>query len=245
MFERFKKAVTNAADNARETWANQGPPDLAAVPAILTGQPGGLTSVDLGVASAYVGLVIASIEPMGNLGAEATSFLGAKMQDRLRSASSGSAPLQPGELLPGQNAKRAERYRAKGMSEEQIQLMQNRMAQVMAQHHHNGWTVTFENGTRASVQLFPIAEDSDFNRFQARWHYEYSRSGINANDNSIFGERVQAVRGAPYESYSLGSTLAARGKTYDAMVKTARLNTVSLKETLAALAALGLRAVEG
>jgi len=244
MFERFKKGVTSAADNARESWANQGPPDLAALPAAFDGGPGGLTSVDLAVAGAYIGMVVASIEPMSNLGPEATSFVGRRMQDRLRAAG-GSAPLQPGELLPGQNAKRAARYRAQGRSEEQIQLMQARMAQVAAEHLHNGWTVSFANDTRASLQLFPFAQESEFLRLQARHRYEHSRAGIEANENQILGGRVQQVRGAPYESYNLGGTLAARGRAHDAVVKTAGLHTVSLKETLAALAALGLRAVEG
>jgi hypothetical protein len=241
MFERFKKAVTGAADNARESWANQGPPDLAALPAVFTGRPGGLAAVDLAVAGAYIGMAVASIEPLSLLGPEATSFVGRKMQDRLRAAGSGSAPLQPGEMLPGQNAKRAARYRAKGMSEEQIQLMQGRMAQVAAEHQHNGWTVTFANDTRASVQLVPIAESSEFLRFQAQYRHEHSK----ADAHHLLGDRVQIVRGAPYESYSLGARLAARGRAYDAVVQTSGLHTVSQKETLAALAALGLRAVEG
>ena len=108
MFDKLRKAVSKINDQIAAAH-----PDLMAVPPV-----SGLSfaDIDLGVLSADLRETVTAIEPMGALGPQATSFLGDKVQQRLRDLGGGAN----GELLPGLNERRDERLRAEGMSEEQL-----------------------------------------------------------------------------------------------------------------------------
>ncbi len=243
MFDRLKKLVTDATENYKETVANQGPPSLGAVPPVGP-SPDGLASVDPGLASAYVGMAIESIDPLGALGPEATGFIGSRLRERLRAA--GGDGLAPGEMVAGQNAAREERMRADGMSEEQIAAMNVHLADAAREHRQHSWTLTFANGTRASVQVFTIGDPaSEFYRLQSRYRFENTSDGLAQLSDSPLSDYVRDVRGAPYESYFIGGTVVARGREHEAVAKSSQLKSVKMPETLAALAALALRCVEG
>lgn len=74
------------------------------------------------------------------------------MQRKLREAVA-DHELEPGELLPGMNAARGERLRARGVPEDQLKLIREQIAAPHAEHTRDGWTVVFENDHRASVHV--------------------------------------------------------------------------------------------
>lgn len=238
MFEGLKKFVSEAAQAA----ANQGPPDLAAVPTLPQNRQRDLAAFDPSLVGAYLGLTVASIAAMGPLGPEASTFIGAKIQERLRAAGGG---LEPGEIVAGQNAAREARMRAQGMSEEQVALIRDQIAQATSEHARDGWTIQFVNGTAASVQLFPREEDGEFARMRSTYASQHTRSGVQAMQDSLGFERVMTVRDAPYETYYVGGVLTAANDAFEAVAKANHLKTGHFHEVLAGLAAIALRMREG
>jgi hypothetical protein len=98
-----------------------------------------------------------------------------------------------------------------------------------------GWTVHFSNGTSASIQLFPHDETAtEFDQLRSKYQYQPS------HDDLIELGIIQ-VRGAPYETYHEGGTLAARGRAHDVVVKSAGLHSIYFTDVLTGLAALTLR----
>lgn len=238
MFDRLKKMVSDYSEKVAE-YSQSGPADLADVPPV---GPGGLGAVDPAVASAYLGLSVESIGPLSKTGPEATGFVSAKLQEGLRAA--GSDQLGPGEHFAGQAAAREARLRAQGMSEEQIALVRQKIAEVTAEHQASGWTLTFANGTHASVEFCEAGgEDSEFARLQNAYRAQRVQAGMEARQESWLLDTVFDVRGAPYESYFRGGICAARGRSHEVVARSNSLHTNNMKEALAALAALALRSL--
>jgi hypothetical protein len=239
VFDKFRKAVSEkVADMAKAAGL---PPDLGAVPDV-----GGieLDAIDRGVLSAYLGREVVDVGPMGPGGAEATSFVGERFQARLREREVGAdVERQPGELFPGQVEGVVERLRAQGMSEEMIRMARARMTAGMDELTRDGWSVTFEGGHRASVQVFPAGSEgaAEHDQLRRRYGRQHGTDGQKAEDVALLTATVQSVKGTPYESYSLKGRLAAQGPSHVAIAASSRVGTANL----AALAAVALRSVEG
>ena len=95
MFEKLRGAVSKKAAELKEI--SGVPSDLGNVPRVDGDNFG---AVDPAVLGAYLGRPVESIAPMGALGPAATSFLGQRIQDRLREGAENG--LAPGEFIPGQ-----------------------------------------------------------------------------------------------------------------------------------------------
>jgi hypothetical protein len=246
MFDRIRKALGGGHDTREATPEIDGSgPNLSAVPPFAAKIPGGLAAVDPALIGRYVGLPVASVVSLDNLGPEPTGFLGSKIRDRLGDLN-GDSELQPGEIAASQSAAREARMRASGMTEEQIAMIRDRIGEAAAQHRQNAWAVNFCNGRRASVQVFELADDQgEFGRFKARYDYQFIKGGKQSSPNNLFEGQVHDVRGAHYESYRLGGVVVAVGRKHEAVARCGRLEAPHSDRTLAALAALGLWAVEG
>jgi hypothetical protein len=239
VFDKLKKAVADkVADVSRAAGL---PPDLAAVPEVAGVD---LAAVDRSALSAYLGREVVDVGPMGPGGAEATSFLGQRAQARLRQVGeAGPGERRPGELVPGQIDGVLDRLRAQGMSEDQIEMARARIDAVTAEHTRDGWSVTFAGDHRASVQVFAAGSEgaAEFDHLRSRHRREHGLDGHRGEDTPLLRATVQSVKGAPYESYCLSGRLAARGAGHVALAASPRVGTASL----AALAAVALRSVEG
>ena len=161
MFDKFKRAFNSRAEQAREMRAHPGPPDIASLPAGTAGV-GGLGAVPVEALSAYIGMEVRAVSPLDRLGPESSSLVGDKIRSRLREAGVGDPNLAPGEFVAGQNAARVERLRADGLSDEQIAVIQGKIAEVTAAHQRRGWTIEFANGNpqrqwRSSIGTSPTA----------------------------------------------------------------------------------------
>ncbi|MEO5837516.1 MAG: hypothetical protein ABIQ73_03080 [Acidimicrobiales bacterium] len=133
MFDKLKRAISAKTEQVREIRSNTGPPDLASFPAGIA-SVGGLGAVPIDVVSAYVGMPVRDVRPLDRLGPESSSIIGDKIRSRMREAGVGDPSLAPGELVASQNAARIERLRAQGVSEDQIALIQGKIAEVTAAH---------------------------------------------------------------------------------------------------------------
>jgi hypothetical protein len=235
MFEKLKRAVAQKMSEVKESTGL--PPDLSNVPSVDGNDFG---EVDLATLGTYVGRPVESVVPMGMLGPAATSFIGQRIQDRLREAASGGP--EPGEMVPGQAAAREERMRAEGMSEEQIAMIRERIAGEVAARTANGWEVAFSQGHRATVQLVALdSEDAlDFERLASRRARENGTDGHRPEDTAALSATVQRMSGAPYESYCLSGKLVAKGAGHVAIAQSGRVAT----PILAGLAAVALRTTE-
>jgi hypothetical protein len=234
MFDKFRKAIADVG--AKVTAAAKLPPDLMAVPAV-NARPFG--EVDVATLSTYLGRTVASITPLGPLGAQATSLLGERLQDRLRQAGGGT---EPGELIAGQNAAREARMRAEGATEEQLAMIRERFAAHTAQHVKDGWDVVFDDGDRASVQLFPKGSEAwdDFDRFEARWDSENGTDGHRPEHHATLASLHHRYTKSPYESYEYKRRLIARNATHAAVVQSSKV----ADWTMVGLAAVALRTTE-
>lgn len=237
MFDKLRRAISEKASEVRESAGL--PPDLTDVPPMAGG---GLATIDLNVLGTYLGRDVELVGPITMLGGQATSLIGRRVQERLRAAGAGSDGLSPGELLPGQAAAREARLRAQGMTDEQIEMVRERIASTAAEHIRDGWEVTFGHGHRATVQLFAQGTDdaSDFDRFESRWSRENGTDGHRPQDVPVLSATVQRVRGAPYECYCLTGKLAAKGPRHVAIAQSDRVGTM----VLAGLATIVLRSAE-
>jgi hypothetical protein len=235
MFEKLRGAVSKKAAELKEI--SGVPSDLGNVPTV-DGEDFG--DVDITVLGAYLGRAVESIAPMGALGPSATSFLGQRIQDRLREGA--SAGLQPGEFIPGQAAAREERLRAQGMTEEEIAMIRDRIAGEMAAHTADGWEVSFSHDHRATVQVFPLDAEpaEEFDRLSSRWDRENGTDGHKPEHTAALTATVQRISHAPYEAYCLSGKLAAKGVRHVAIAQSGRVAT----PILAGLAAVALRAAE-
>jgi hypothetical protein len=229
VFDKLRRAVSDKVAEVREESAL--PPDAKAVPDV-----GGTDfgSLDPAVLSAYLGREVTSIEPIGALGAQATSMLGRRLQERLR-ADSGA--LEPGEMIPGQAAAREARMRDAGMSDEQVAMASQHIVDAMAEHHRDGWDVIFANGHRASVQVDRAGTEaaSEYDRIAARWDRENGTDGHKPQDTPLLMATVHRSTASPYESYCLEGKLFARSETHVAVAQSDRVGNAVL-DALAAIA---------
>jgi hypothetical protein len=236
VFDKLRKAVS---DKVAEVSRAAGlPPDMAAVPDVAGVDLG---EVDPAALSAYLGRPVVGVGPLGPGGSEATSFLGARIQERLREASAGRERL-PGELVAGQFEATVDRLRASGMPEDQIAMIREEMLGQGRRHTRDGWTVDFGD-QRASVQVFgaDTEEAAGFDRLRQRYRRENGLDGYRPEEVPTLVPTVQRVKGAPYESYCLSGRLFAAGERHVAEAASPRVAT----PVLAALAAVALRSVDG
>jgi hypothetical protein len=106
---------------------------------------------------------------------------------------------------------------------------------TIARHDELGWTVRFSNGTSASIQLFPHGDQgTEFDELRSKYQYRHTQ-------DDLIELGIIQVRGAPYETYGEGDTLAARGRAHDVVVKSAGLHSIYFTDVLTGLAALTLR----
>lgn len=231
MFDKLRKAVSKINDQIAAAH-----PDLMAVPPV-SGRS--FADIDLGVLSAYLRETVTAIEPMGALGPQATSFLGDKVQQRLRDLGGGPN----GELLPGLNERREERLRAEGMSEEQLAMIRSKMHEGAAQRSRDGWDVVFASGHRASVHLAPRGSD-DWNAYDAlehRWDRENGTDGQRAQDvPALAAQHHRFHKNVPYEAYEYKGRLIARNATHAAVVHASRVGDLQM----VGLATIALRTTE-
>lgn len=190
------------------------PPDLSALPDFGPAQP--LNEIDIGAASAYIGMVIVEIEPLGLLGPEATGWLG-----------------------PGPNEERVRRMRAAGVPEDQIQ-MQQMIRQEMAEQEVRGWTLTFVDGKRASVEVHALGE-GPFEKIRDECRQVLTNSPAEQRQEDFFAGWAREVEHAPFESYDKGGVVVSQGREHEVSVSSGHYS----KETRAAVAAVALRALEG
>jgi hypothetical protein len=245
MFDKLRQAFDNRAAAAREMRTNPGPEDLMRLPPF-TGSTGGLGAVPLPAAGTYVGMPIRAIRPLDALGAESASLIGGGLRERLRAAGVGSPDLEPGELVEGQNAARIERLRASGLSEEQIAAISDKIVEVTAAHRASGWTVEFENGNRASVELFESGSpDSGFTKLETEFATQHTRAGEMSMNRHPTEFAVERIDDAPYPAYYLPGRLVIRGRSHDARATASHLGTMQLDRTLTALGVLALHSLEG
>jgi hypothetical protein len=196
------------------------PPDLSVLPDF--GPPQPLNQIDIGAASAYIGMVIVEIEPLGLLGPE-----------------TGDGAL-PGELKPEQLAARIARMRAAGVPEDQIQMMQQMIQQEMAEQRARGWTITFTDGDQASVQVYALGE-GPFGELREECRQVLTNSVAEQRPGDFLAGWAREVEQAPYESYDKGGVVVAAGREHEVAVSSRHYS----KEARAALAAVALRALEG
>jgi hypothetical protein len=243
VFDKLKKAVSGKVGELQQLTAL--PPDLAAVPDV-----GGveLGAIDRAVLSAYLGREVAAVGPLGPGGAEATSFVGERVQARLRQRNDAATAAtgverHPGELIPGQIEAAMARLRAQGMPEAMIEQARARIGAATGEHFGDGWSVTFADDHRASVQVFAAGTEgaAEFDKLASRFARENGTDGHRPQDTPLLSATVQPVRGTPYESYALTGRLAARGAAHVAVAASPRVAT----PILAALAAVALRSAEG
>ncbi len=245
MFDKIKDALNRRVEVAREMRAHPGPADLAALPPDCAAV-GGLGAVPVEAIGAYVGIEVQAVRPLDALGRESKGLIGDAMRSRMRDAGMGDPSLPPGEVVAGQNEARIERMRAKGMSEEQIAVMQAKIIEVTNAHAKSGWTVEFTNGNRASVELFDLdSPDSGFGGLKAKFDFQHTKAGAEAEMRNPAEFKVTVIESDPYEAYYLPGTLSARGRAHEADAVSSHLGTLALDETLAALAILALHSLDG
>lgn len=195
---------------------------------------------------AYVGIEVRTVRQLDALGPESSGLIGEKMRSRMRDAGVADPSLEPGELVAGQNEARLTRMQADGMSEEQIAMIQAKIAEVTSAHAKSGWTVEFMNGNRASVQLFELDfPDSEFSRLKAKFDFQHTKAGAEAEMRNPTEFVVTAIESGPYEAYYLPGKLSARGRAHEADAVSSHLGTLALDKTLAALAILALHSLDG
>lgn len=225
MVQRWTRSRRGAAGRTGPGVAHG--PDLSAIPPFPAGLAGGLQSVDPAVIGSYVGLPVSSVGPLDGAGA-------------------GPADPHPtlGALVAGQQEARKAKLRASGMSEDQIEVVVTTISEAASQHRIDAWTVVFDNGRRASVQVFPTSDaHGSFTGYQARFREQESRP--RDSGRAILDGTVSEIPEAHYETYRLGGVVVAMGRAHEAVVRTHQLEVPRADLTLAALAALGLWAVEG
>ncbi len=227
MFERWTRSRRGGSGRDAPI-AIAGPgPDLSAVPPFPAELDGGLLGVDPTVISAYVGLGVVAITPLDG-------------------TAPGLVDTHPtlGALVTGQQEARKAKLRASGMSEDQIEMVVTTISEAATQHRQHAWTVVFDTGRRASVQVFPTGDGrGDFAGYQARFREQSTRS--RHVGRSVLDGSVSDIPEAHYETYRLGGVVVAMGRAHEAVVRTHQFEAPRADLTLAALAALALWAVEG
>jgi hypothetical protein len=236
MFDKIKSAVNTRLEAARDMRAHPGPADLAAIPPD-TADIGGPGAVPVDAVGAYVGIEVRAIRPLDALGPESSGLIGDKIRSRMRDAGMGDPSLPPGELIEGQNEARLERFRAEGMTEEQIAEIQAKIGEVTSTHAKGGWTVEFTNGNRASVELFDLdSPDSGFGRLKSQFDFQHTKAGAEAMMRNPAEFAVTVIEDDLYEAYYLPGKLSSRGRAHEAEARSSHLGTLALDQTLAILA---------
>lgn len=147
-----------------------------------------------------------------------------------------------GALVVGQQEARKAKLRASGMTEDQIEMVVTTISSAATQHRQHSWSVVFGTGRKASVQVFPLTDGrGDFAGYQARFREQVTGAGR----HPILEGSVSDIPEAHYETYRMGGVVVAMGRGHEAVVKTHQFEAPRADLTLAALAALGLWAVEG
>lgn len=245
MFDKIKAAFDKRVEVARDMRAHPGPADLVALPADCAAI-GGLGAVPVEAIGAYVGIEVRAVRQLDALGPESSGLIGDSMRSRMREAGVADPNLPPGELVAGQNEARLERMRAEGMSEEQIAMIQAKIAEVTSAHAKSGWTVEFTNGNRASVEMFELdSPDSEFGRLKAKFDFQHTKAGAEAEMGNLAEFAVTVIESDPYEAYYLPGKLSARGRAHEVDAVSSHLGTLALDRTLAALAILTLHSLDG
>lgn len=245
MFDKIKGALNHRVEVARDMRAHPGPADLAALPPDCAAS-GGLGAVPVEAMGAYVGIEVRAVRQLDALGPESSGLIGDKIRSKLRDAGVGDPSLEPGEPIPGQNEARLERMRASGASEEQIAMIQAKIAEVTSAHAKRGWTVEFTNGNQASVELFELdSSDSKFGRMKAKFDFQHTKAGAESEMRNPTEFSVKVIESGPYEAYYLPGKLWARGRAHEVGAVSSHLGTLALEETLAALAFLALHSLDG
>lgn len=224
MFERWTRtARRGAARPVAAPDADTGP-DLSAIPPFPAEIDGGLLAVDPAVIGAYIGLAVTAVDPL----------------DAAAAAPAEHPTL--GALVAGQQEARRAKLRASGMTEDQIEMVVSTISSAATQQRQHSWSVVFGTGRKASVQVFPLAAGrGDFAGYQARFREQVTGSGR----HPILEGSVTDIPEAHYETYRMGGVVVAMGRGHEAVVKTHQFEAPRADLTLAALAALGLWAVEG
>ena len=227
MFQRRTPArPRRSGQQAADPSAGAGP-DLSAVPPFPAELTGGLLAVDPALIGSYVGLPVTSVTPLDG-------------------TAPGAVDTHPtlGALVAGQQEARRAKLRASGMSEEQIEVVVTTISEAVTQHRQHAWSVEFATGRRASVQVFPTGHGpGDFAGYQARYREQSTRA--RHRGHPVLDGTVRAVPEAHYETYRMGGVVVAMGRAHEAVVRTYQFQAPRADLTLAALAALGLWAVEG
>jgi hypothetical protein len=245
MFDKIKGAFNRRVEVARDMRAHPGPADLAALPPGCAAI-GGLGAVPVEAVGAYVGIEVRTVRQLDALGPESSGLIGDAIRTRMRDAGVADPNLAPGELVAGQNEARLARMRAEGMSEDQIAMIQAKIAEVTNAHAKSGWTVEFTNGNRASVELFELdSPDGEFGRLKAKFDFQHTKAGAEAEMRNPTEFAVTVIESDPYEAYYLPGKLSARGRAHEADAVSSHLGTLALDETLAALAILALHSLDG
>lgn len=187
--------------------------------------------VDLDEVGRYVGATISAIDVRGRA-EPAVTAVGRPLRQRLRDAGR-PAELAPGEILPGQAARREERLRAEGLTDDQIEVLHVHITKVVSQPPAGGWDVVFGDGHRAAVRLVAhgTGDADDFTRLRDRFRRERG---------AALTATVQQVTGTPFEAYELAGHLTAEGATHVALVQSPDVDA----RRLVRLAAVALGTIE-
>ncbi len=221
----FQRWISSRRSRATNPTANG--PDLSAVPPFPAELDGGLQSVDPSVIGAYVGLPVVAVGALDS-----------------SSGGDGTPVEHPtlAALVAGQQEARRAVLRASGMSEDQIEIVVETISSAALHQHRQAWCVTFATGRTASVQVFPLGDGrGDFAGYRTRFQEQVAPRGR----HPILDGSVTDIPEAHYETYRMGGVVVAMGRAHEAVVRTERLEGPRPDLTLAALAALGLWAVEG
>lgn len=232
MFERWTRSRRESSGRGTPGPAAGAAPDLSAVPPFPAELDGGLLAVDPTLISSYIGLTVTAVTPL----------------DGSSTSTGPSAAVDPhptlGALVAGHHEARKAKLRASGMSEDQIQMVVTTISEAATQHRQHAWTVVFDTGRRASVQVFPSGDGrGDFAGYQARFREQTTRS--RHVGHPVLEGAVSDIPEAHYETYRMGGVVVAMGRGHEAVVRTHQFEAPRADLTLAALAALALWAVEG
>ena len=227
MFERWTRSRRGGSGRQAPAPAAGPAPDLSALPPFPAELDGGLLAVDPVLIGSYLGLDVTAVTPLDG-------------------TAPGPVDTHPtlGALVAGQQEARKAKLRASGMSEDQIEMVVTTISEAATQHRQHAWTVVFDTGRRASVQVFPTGDGrGDFAGYQARFREQAGRS--QHAGRPLLEGTVTDIPEAHYETYRLGGVVVAMGRAHEAVVRTHQFEAPRADLTLAALAALALWAVEG
>jgi len=226
LFDQFKKFFGDVAATV-----NAPLPELTAFPVQAAGLD--FPNIPVDIMGAYIGQKVLAVKPLTQFGADAGTGFMASLQQRVLDAMAvaGNEP-EPGNTGDVEEAELRTAMKAK-------------MAAAASAARPHAWTVTCAGGRQAKVRLLPLGDEiANFDAMKAKEASQRTRQGAQRHENNILDATVRQLRGAPYESYYSPGKMVSRGGTHDALVE-GNFGTNHDHESLAGLAALALRAVEG